>query len=107
MTLNEYQRLAERTINTALDRRDIEMHALHGMVGEIGEIHSIYQKKYQGHPVDEGDLMKEVGDLMWFVAEFAFAHEWELDDVGQMNIDKLRRRYPDGFSAERSVHREV
>lgn len=107
MTLNEYQRLAERTVNKGLTYNDLEHHALHGMVGEIGEIHSIYQKRYQGHAVDEGKLMDELGDLMWFVAEFAFAHDWTLDDVATMNIEKLKRRYPQGFEAERSVHREV
>ena len=105
MNMNEYQNLAARTINKALDRNQLTHHALHGMVSEIGEIHGLYQKVYQGHEIDEEHLKKELGDLMWFVAEYATAQGWELDEVAQMNIDKLRKRFPDGFSEERSLHR--
>lgn len=106
MTLNEYQELAARTINQDLKPRMKEMHALHGLSAEVGEIHGIFQKFYQGHPIDEGTLKKEVGDLLWFIAELCTVEYWNLDDVARMNIDKLRRRYPDGFDAERSLHRE-
>lgn len=106
MTLNEYQKLASRTINTDLKNpREMEMHALHGMVGEIGEIHSIYQKMYQGHTVDEEHLKKELGDLLWFVAEYCTAMNWWMDHVAQMNIDKLRARFPEGFEVDKSLHR--
>ena len=63
MTGNEYQKLAERTMDFKnLTPAELEMHALHGMVGEIGELHSIYQKVYQGHHFDDVHAMKEVGD---------------------------------------------
>ena len=106
MTLNEYQGLAARTINEELKPREKELHALHGLCAEVGEIHGIFQKFYQGHPVDEGTLIKEVGDLMWFVAELCTTEGWSLDDVAKMNIEKLKRRYPGGFDTERSIHRE-
>ena len=107
MTGNEYQFLAARTINDDLNDLAIEYHALHGMVGEIGELHSIYQKQYQGH-IEENEVhkMKEVGDLLWFIAEYCTVLGWQLEDVMQMNIDKLKARYPEGFEAERSLHRE-
>lgn len=106
MTINEYQTLAARTIRKDLGPAAQEMHALHGMVGEIGELHSIYQKMYQGHGLDEEHLKKELGDLLWFVAEYCTAQNWTLEDVMQLNIDKLRARYPDGFEAEKSLHRK-
>lgn len=106
MTGNEYQRLASRTIRPDMTRGDQEYHALHGMVGEIGELHGIYQKRYQGHRDTEEHKMKELGDLLWFVAEYCTACGWSLDDIMQLNIDKLIARYPDGFSAERSLHRK-
>ena len=105
MTGNEYQRLAGRTINEGLTPSGQEHHALYGMMGEIGEISSIYQKVYQGHPFDRDHLKKEIGDLLWFVAEFCTAHGWELDEVMQANLDKLWERYPNGFEKERSLHR--
>ena len=104
---NEYQELAARTINTKLSSYATEMHALHGMVGEIGEIHSIYQKTYQGHPFDEEELKKELGDLLWFIAEYCTACNFTLEDVAKTNIEKLKARYPEGFSTERSVNRTV
>lgn len=105
MNMNEYQKLAARTMSDEISRKEQGKHALHGMVGEIGELHSIYQKKYQGHPFDEEHAKKELGDLMWFIAEYCTAHGWSLDDVAQTNIDKLKKRYPDGFDAEHSLNR--
>lgn len=106
MTGNEYQKLAQRTMD--LKKRtpaEVEMHALHGMVGEIGELHSLYQKVYQGHAFDEEHAKKELGDLLWFVAEYCTAMNWCLEDVMQLNINKLMERYPEGFESERSLHR--
>lgn len=106
MTGNEYQKQAARTINHDLFPSQLEMHALHGMVSEIGELHSIYQKIYQGHPGDTAEhKKKELGDLAWFMAEYCTANGWDLDEIFQINIDKLRARYPKGFDADRSLHR--
>ncbi|MBQ6503147.1 MAG: nucleoside triphosphate pyrophosphohydrolase family protein [Flexilinea sp.] len=108
MTGNEYQKLANRTIAPGMANEEKEYHALHGMVGEIGELHSIYQKKYQGHQeTSDEHRKKEVGDLLWFIAEYCTACGWNLDDVMQMNIDKLRKRFPDGFDTIKSIHREA
>ena len=102
--LDDYQALAARTISC---KHSVDMiyHALHGMVGEIGEIHSLFQKEYQGHRIDNEHLKKELGDLMWFIAEFCTAEMWDMSEIGRMNIEKLKARYPDGFSEERSLHR--
>ena len=102
----EYQRLAARTINHDMNLLEQEHHALHGMVGEIGELHSIYQKTCQGHDFDYAHAKKELGDLLWFIAEYCTAMSWDLDEVMQLNINKLRERYPDGFSSYNSLHRK-
>lgn len=108
MTGNEYQLLAARTINDTLFSAGIELHSLFGMVGEIGELQSIYQKRYQGHTEDTEDhRKKELGDLLWFVAEYCTSQGWELEDVMQLNIDKLKARFPEGFETERSIHRSA
>lgn len=107
MTGNEYQKLAARTINKDLTTSERYMHALHGMVGEIGELHSIFQKRYQGHNPDTEHMQKELGDLLWFVAEFCTAWGWNLEDIMRMNIDKLIARYPEGFDAEHSLNRKA
>lgn len=106
MKLDEYQKLAGRTINKELTWASLRNHALFGMCSEVGEIQSYFQKQYQGHEIDEHELMLEIGDCMWFIAELCTAFGWDLDEVGKANIDKLKKRYPEGFSEERSVHRE-
>lgn len=105
LTANQYQALAARTINQNLSSYDKEMHALHGMVGEIGELHSIYQKHYQGHHGDREHAKKELGDLLWFIAEYCTAAGWTLEEIMVANIEKLRARYPEGFNSEHSLNR--
>jgi len=107
MTGNEYQHLAARTMNPDLSGGEVVLHALHGMSGEVGEIHSLFQKKYQGHPIDDMHLQKEVGDLLWFIAEFCTIYGWNLEDIMSMNIKKLEARFPEGFNVEQSVNRKV
>ena len=105
LTGNECQKLASRTINNDLTKSGQEKHALHGLVGEIGELHSLYQKVYQGHTFDKHHAMSELSDMLWFIAEYCTAMEWNLDDVMQYNIDKLIARYPNGFETDKSLHR--
>lgn len=106
LTANEYQELAAKTMNTELTVNEQQYHALHGMVGEIGEIHSIFQKAYQGHVMDREHIKKELGDLLWFIAEFCTVGGVTLEEIMRMNIDKLKKRYPDGFKEENSLNRK-
>lgn len=103
MTLDEYQMDAARTISAQGD--GVLQHALHGLSAEVGELHGIYQKVYQGHPMNTEHIQKEAGDILWMLAELCTAYGWSLSDIARMNIEKLRRRYPDGFDPERSLHR--
>lgn len=105
MDANLYQKLAARTIRKDLTTNDMISHSLHGMVGEVGEIHSIYQKAYQGHKIENEHLKKELGDLMWFIAEYCTAYGWDLGEIMELNIDKLKARYPEGFEVEKSLNR--
>lgn len=105
MTLDAYQRLSKRTMNGKISNEETKLHALHGLAAEVGEIHSIYQKQYQGHLIDRNHLVEEIGDLMWFVAELCTSIGESLEDVCSANVNKLMKRYPNGFSEERSVNR--
>lgn len=77
-----------------------------GIAGEAGEV-ADYVKKVVGHrhPLDREKMAKELGDVLWYLAVLAERFGYSLDQVAQMNVDKLRRRYPDGFSPERSLAR--
>lgn len=105
MTFDEYQAAARRTQNPRLSMQERKAHALHGLASEVGEIHALYQKVYQGHMLSSDALIKELGDELWFIAELCDVYELSLDDVAQVNIIKLKARYPDGFRTERSINR--
>lgn len=107
MTLNEYQALARRTQNPALSPREQLEHALWGLSSEVGEVRSLHQKTHQGHAMDANALRKEIGDVLWMLAELCDVYGFTLEGVAEENIAKLRKRYPEGFAAERSVHREA
>ena len=106
MTGNEYQQLASRTINAELTTYEKRQHALFGMAAEVGELLGLYQKMYQGHELIEEHEQKEIGDILWMVAEYCTTQGWELDDIMALNIKKLKARYPEGFDTEHSLHRK-
>jgi len=107
MTINEYQRLAMKTLNPELDKKDVLINGVMGLCGESGEAIDIVKKWLaQGHELDREKLAKELGDIAWYLAETAYALEIPLEEVFRGNIEKLAKRYPEGFSAQRSVERE-
>lgn len=107
MTLNDYQHLAMATLNPALDKKDVLINGVMGLCGEAGEAIDIVKKHLaQGHALDRDALIKELGDVAWYLAETAYALDVPLEEVCQRNIDKLRARYPEGFSAEKSINRQ-
>ena len=121
MTGSEYQKLAMRTNdgfskNRLMDAigegeyHDIDVASLlmgcMGLAGESGELLDLIKKwVFHSKPLDEEHAKKELGDVLWYVAEIAHSMGWDLDEIMTMNIDKLRARYPEGFSTERSNHR--
>lgn len=105
MEINEYQRLAQRTSNTGANSKKIENGIL-GLCGESGECADILKKYlYQGHEFDRDEMAEELGDVLWYAAETSAGLGVTLEEVARRNIDKLKRRYPDGFDPERSIHR--
>ena len=107
MTGNEYQQLAARTMNPIMTVWQQQDHALHGLVAEVGELHGMYQKIYQGHEFDQEHCKKELGDILWMIAEFCTSNGWGLEEIMAMNIEKLKARYPEGFSEDHSLHRQA
>ena len=108
MTGKEYQSLALCTLNPALSKQDVLINAVMGLCGESGEAIDIVKKHlHQGHELDREKLIKELGDIAWYLAEAAHALDTDLDAVFEGNIAKLKQRYPDGFNAEKSIHRDM
>lgn len=103
MTINEYQDLAMRTLNPELNQKDVLINSVMGLCGESGEAIDIVKKHLaQGHALDKDHLIKELGDVAWYLAEAATALDVPLEQVFQGNIDKLEKRYPQGFEKARS-----
>lgn len=108
MTINEYQALAARTSNRELSREYHILNGALGLAGESGEVADLVKKHFmQGHPLDAEHVAKELGDICWYIAETATAIGCDLETIMKMNIEKLRKRYPKGFSSEQSQHREA
>jgi NTP pyrophosphatase (non-canonical NTP hydrolase) len=106
MTINEYQTLAMTTLNPALDEKDVLINSVMGLCGESGEAIDIVKKWLaQGHELDKEHLAKELGDIAWYLAEAATALGIPLEDILAANIEKLKKRYPEGFETKRSLNR--
>ena len=106
MEANEYQRLAMTTLNPALEKRDVLINSVMGLCGEAGEAIDIVKKwMAQGHELDKDRLAKELGDIAWYLAEAATALDMSLEEILRANIEKLQKRYPQGFDTERSQTR--
>ena len=57
------------------------------------------------HDLDREKLAKELGDVAWYLAETAYALDLSLEQILRGNLDKLQKRYPKGFDADRSINR--
>ena len=107
MDVNAYQKEAMTLLNPALNEKDVLMNALMGLCGDSGEAIDLMKKHlYQGHALDQEKLIKELGDIAWYLAEAATGLNIDLSEVLQCNLDKLHARYPQGFDTQRSQHRE-
>lgn len=107
MTINEYQQGALRTAGTD-HKGDLLANGVMGLCGESGECVDLVKKYlFQGHELDLQHLAKELGDVAWYLAVAAYAIGYTLEEVLQMNIDKLKERYPDGFDVDKSLHRDA
>ena len=106
MTINEYQDLAMRTLNPELSQKDVLINSVMGLCGESGECIDIVKKWLaQGHALDRDKLAKELGDVAWYLAEAATALEIPLEEILAANIEKLKQRFPEGFTTEDSLAR--
>ena len=106
LSANEYQRLALTTMNPALTKQEVLINGVMGLCGEAGEAIDIVKKHLaHGHELDRDHLIKELGDVAWYLAETAYALDISLEDVLLQNLEKLKKRYPDGFDIQRSKQR--
>lgn len=124
MTGMEYQMNASRTndggstgrlwdkmvaVDNCLSGIDIGgvFNACLGLAGEVGEMNDMIKKwVFHEKDLDVIHLKKELGDVMWYVAMMCQSMDWNLDDILQMNVDKLKARYPEGFDVIKANNRQ-
>lgn len=119
MTVKEYQKLAMRTndgkcterllkacSDTCVDVGAMVMACL-GLSGEVGELNDMIKKGiFHGHGINKIEVKKEIGDIMWYVALMCESFDFDMEETAYINIDKLKERYPDGFSEYASQNRK-
>ena len=107
MTLNAYQSLANRSSGAGGEGEQRLIVSALGLAGEAGEFANLVKKMTaHGHPFSKQALEDELGDVLWYLSEAATACDLDLNKIAQMNINKLKERYPEGFSEERSINRK-
>jgi NTP pyrophosphatase (non-canonical NTP hydrolase) len=106
----DFERYRQEVLRTAGERPPGHERLLHcalGVCGEAGEVADLIKKfAFMGHPLEVRNLLGELGDLMWYIVLLCDALGLSMEDVLADNVEKLRKRYPDGFSAERSINRD-
>ncbi len=106
-----YQDLALRTASGESMANSSAMlnSAALGLSGESGEIADLIKKvMFHGHPLDDATrdkIAKEIGDILWYCAMGAQGIGVGLGEIARMNVEKLKKRYPEGFSTDRSLNR--
>jgi NTP pyrophosphatase (non-canonical NTP hydrolase) len=111
MNANEYQKLAARTL---IDCPDFELTGQEtmviwdaiGLAGEAGEVADLVKKGiFHQHGLDTEKLQKEIGDVLWYAAALCTTLGFDLSKIMEANIEKLKSRYPNGYSSTDSIKR--
>lgn len=105
MNLKEYQ---EDVARTSAETKDDNLHMILGMLTELGELADQFKKNMaSGKSIDFVNVFEELGDLMWYVAQFCNIHNTNLEDVIEANSAKLHARYPEKFTADAHDNRDL
>jgi NTP pyrophosphatase (non-canonical NTP hydrolase) len=108
---NEYQALSGRTLidepDSVYSSAEIMLvwNAL-GLAGEAGEVADTIKKAvFHQHGINRDELIKELGDVLWYVAALCSKLSVPLSEVMELNIAKLQKRFPAGYSSDASKAR--
>lgn len=98
MTFEQYQQGVTATWNAGKDPRDRKINATFGVAGEAGEFADLIKKEmFHGVPADPDKVLKELGDVLYYVTAAAIEYGFTLEQVAIANNKKLAARYPNGF----------
>lgn len=107
MTFQNYQKQTDRAIPDHDNKKDAILHWCIGLSEECGEVLSVVKHHfYGGETPDREALVKEVGDVLWYLAALCRESGINMEAAAELNVAKLMHRYPDTeFDENRSAHR--
>lgn len=107
MDFESYRKDVFRTVRPETPERERLLIAALGLCGESGEVaENVKKALFQGHPLKKDALRDELGDVLWYFVFLCETAGLTVEDVMEANVAKRRKRYPDGFSSERSIQRD-
>ena len=104
--LDVFQEEALRSMRNDLPYEAICSNMCMGLAGETGETVDIFKKHiYQGKDLDINDVIEEIGDILWYIANLCNVNKITMKECMDSNVEKLRKRYPNGFSVKDALER--
>ena len=108
MQIKEY---CEKSKNTCADlhyREKNNLHMILGMLTEVGELADVYKKKLAyDKEIDIINVKEEIGDLMFYISNFCRMNNFDLEEILEKNIEKLKTRYPEKFDSYYAINRDL
>lgn len=106
VTFSKFQEQSKRTLNMGLSQNEQIANYSMGLCGETGEVIDVLKKYvYHGHELDKDKLKEELGDVLFYVSALCSTLGINMEESAIGNVEKLIRRYPEGFSKECSINR--
>jgi len=108
MNIEEYTKAASRTCPDLGTDFLNELHMAMGMSTEAGELLDAYKKNFAyKRPLDKTNVCEEIGDLFWYAFNMCRLFNVKPEDIFDINIKKLKARFPDAFSEEKANNRNL
>ena len=108
MNLEKYGIEAKRTMSECETPLLDDLHMILGIQTESAEIADVYKKNIAyGKDLDLVNVKEEIGDLMWYIVNLCTLKGWDLEDIIHTNINKLKARFPEKFTNENALNRDL
>ena len=108
MDIKTYVKYAGNTCANFDDNTMDNHHMILGMLTETGELADIFKKSLAyNKEIDWVNAGEEIGDIMWYIANFCRINNLDLNKILETNIAKLQARYPDSFTEESALNRDL
>ena len=108
MNIKEYCDQAKRTKSELNNLSQNNVHMVLGMVTEVGELADVFKKNIAYEKdIDWINVQEEVGDILWYIANFCTINGFDIEKILENNIEKLFARYPEKFSSDYAINRDL